>query len=504
MFHESVMIHMTTLESADYKAMFEKSPLAQAAVDRDLQIIAVNEAFCRMIGYNRDLLTGIKMSDLRGRGWVKYLNSNEDSCAKAVATKRDTTFEARMETRAGTYIVIQSCQPVLDEKGEVKYVYNTYTDLTKIVKNDEYMAREIDAFVKVYDRMAAGDLTANHEVSVPEDPDVRETFRVLEKLRESVRGIIKNLQANIKDVDVRMQELRDTTENETRNIEDASSGIKQTARDATEVSANAEKASLGVEQIARAMQDMSASVEEITASMESVSALSKETNDLSREGAGLAGKAEHSMSQISESSAKVYAIVGEVEKQMEEISKIVILIREIANQTNLLALNAAIEAARAGDAGRGFAVVASEVKSLAQESRNSAERIEGMIESLKKKTQNASTAMGETKSIVEQGEKMVTETLGSFTRIASAVDKVAKSASEVAAATQEQAATTEEVTASIHEVKALVDLTAKDAADAAAGIEESSSALDEITRNVQKVNSLSVEALEANRKFKVS
>ena len=160
--------------------------------------------------------------------------------------------------------------------------------------------------------------------------------------------------------------------------------FNQIAKNAGKVSENAEKASQGVDQISKAMQDMSAAVEEITSSMESVSNLSKQTNDLSQSGAALAGKAEKSMGEISASSAKVYEIVSDVEKQMGEISKIVVLIRELANQTNLLALNAAIEAARAGDAGRGFAVVATEVKSLAQESRNSAERIEEMIGNLEK------------------------------------------------------------------------------------------------------------------------
>ncbi|MEN6395401.1 MAG: methyl-accepting chemotaxis protein [Methanoregula sp.] len=188
---------------------------------------------------------------------------------------------------------------------------------------------------------------------------------------------------------------------------------------------------------------------------------------------------------------------------MGEISKIVVLIRELANQTNLLALNAAIEAARAGDAGRGFAVVATEVKSLAQESRNSAERIEDMIECLKKSTQNASTAMNESKGIVEQGQKMVTETVQSFNKIAAAIEKVATSATEVAAATEEQAATTEEITASVSEVASLVDQTAKEAGDAAAATEESSAALDEITKMVGNVHKVAIEAMKANQKFKV-
>ena len=209
------------------------------------------------------------------------------------------------------------------------------------------------------------------------------------------------------------------------------------------------------------------------------------------------------MGEIAAHTGKVYEIVSDVEKQMGEISKIVVLIRELANQTNLLALNAAIEAARAGDAGRGFAVVATEVKSLAQESRNSAERIEEMIGTLKKSTQNASAAMAEAKDIVDQGAKMVTETMQSFNSIAAAVDKVAKSATEVAAATEEQAATTEEITASVSEVASLVEQTAKEAGDAAAATEESSAAMDEITRMVETVSKVAVEAMEANKKFKV-
>jgi len=199
----------------------------------------------------------------------------------------------------------------------------------------------------------------------------------------------------------------------------------------------------------------------------------------------------------------VYGIVKDIEKQMTDIGKIIVLIRDLASQTNLLALNAAIEAARAGEHGRGFAVVASEVKSLAQESRSSAEKIEDMITQLNLATKKATDAMEGSKAIVTKGFTESQQALEAFRQIQKAAETVANSASEVAAATEEQAATTEEITASVHEVANLIERTAKEAGDAAAATEESAAAIDEITRMIQTVNNVAVQAMEANKRFRV-
>ena len=491
-------------------ALFHQSPYPTALWSGDLKIVDVNEAFVSLTGFSKERALSMKPTDFR------VISSSGEGFEEARTFRRMAKGEGVFNFPTGEKTVVRFTIPLLDEKEEIENILTIYQDVTeerkhmeeikhsqaRSTKIMEYMKREVDNLALVYDKGAKGDLTVHYDLAQP-DEETKTVFEIIKKLQEAVRGIIKNLRFSIGDVDTRMKTMVSGADTATRNIEDASKGIQQIARNTTQVSELAEKSSEAVDQIQKAMQDMSAAVEEITSSMESVSVLSKETNDLSKNGAKLAGNAEKSMSEISSSSAQVYEIVADVEKQMGEISKIVILIRELANQTNLLALNAAIEAARAGDAGRGFAVVATEVKSLAQESRNSAERIEEMITTLKKSTQNASESMGAAKTIVEQGSRMVTETLQSFNRIAEAVDKVAKSASEVAAATEEQAATTEEITASVHEVATQVTHTAKEATDAAAAAEEASAAIDQISAMVHSVSQNAIEAMEANKKFKV-
>ena len=162
-------------------------------------------------------------------------------------------------------------------------------------------------------------------------------------------------------------------------------------------------------QVQKAMEDLSRTIQDVATRAETTAKIVHDTSDYSREGMALARKTEQGMQGITKSSNDVNQIILEIKGQMDKISEIVNLITDLANQTNLLALNAAIEAARAGDAGRGFAVVASEVKSLAVESRASAERISGMIENLQTQTNSAVDAVSASNCWRERGKHCTPE-----------------------------------------------------------------------------------------------
>jgi len=158
-------------------------------------------------------------------------------------------------------------------------------------------------------------------------------------------------------------------------------------------------------------------------------------------------------------------------EKSDQIGGIVDSISGIADQTNLLALNAAIEAARAGEQGRGFAVVADEVRKLAEESRDAASRIAGiladigtstsatmgLVEQSVERTSDGIRLVGDARVAFASIERAVTEVVDGVSQIGAATDEVASVATESSASTEEVSAATEETAAAMQEVSAASD-----------------------------------------------
>ena len=244
--------------------------------------------------------------------------------------------------------------------------------------------------------VADGDLTQDIPADMMNRQDeVGMVMQALGKMQKALRSVLKN--------------VHDEAENSANMVIEVQGLVNSLNESAQDMSAVTEEMAAGMEETAASTVSLQNISDHLS---EKIHATGKAAADSETYTVEVAKRAESLKSSMAKSSAEAEHIYTQTKSSLEEaiesakvvenINSLTQDITAIAEQTNLLALNAAIEAARAGEYGRGFAVVADEVRKLAEQSHDTAEKIQNLTGKVTGSVQNLSDGAFELLNFVEE------------------------------------------------------------------------------------------------------
>lgn len=227
----------------------------------------------------------------------------------------------------------------------------------------------------------------------------------------------KSINSIVNSITTSTSEIAATIEQQERVATQQAASVNQTTATMTELGTSSR---VSAEQAESAAEN----ARQVLALAESSAAGSRQVLDLAERGTQTVERTLAGMSTLKEKVGSIAQQTSELTEQTNQIGSITNIVSDLASQTNMLALNAAVEAVRAGEHGRGFGVVATEIRKLADQSKQSAQKINALILGIQSAIDSTVTATDEGRKTAEEGIKLSQETAKAFTEVTHAINEI--------------------------------------------------------------------------------
>lgn len=348
-----------------------------------------------------------------------------------------------------------------------------YISASRIIKR-------IRSSMQVVHEVATGNLTVEvKEADVKVRDEVGDIARAIADLKEHLSSIVRNINATCEKVRVSAISMDDNAELSSTHISQIDTAVNEIAQGA---STQAEETQHTTENVI-VMGDM---IEKDDTEISNLNVNAAEMNQNGENAISTLKELEEINEKTKSAIDVIYEQTHTTNESAVKIREAVNLITDIAEETNLLSLNASIEAARAGEQGRGFAVVAGQIQRLAEQSNESAKKIEAIVISLINDSDKSVEMMDGIRKIMEEQNEKVDKTSEMFGLLKNGIDQsvvavnvIAESTKEIdrmrvgvvdasqnlTSIAEENAASAEETSAAVSELTGIMETIAKEAAD---------------------------------------
>ncbi|MDZ5711488.1 methyl-accepting chemotaxis protein [Jeotgalibacillus haloalkalitolerans] len=363
-----------------------------------------------------------------------------------------------------------------------------------------FMGRAIGSPLKrVASRMehvSNGDLSHDTLVSKRKD-EIGTLVAATNKMQEDLKTVVSKIAAATENVSAQSEEL-------TQSANEVREGSQQIAVTMQEIASGTEAQATNAGSLSETMEVFSGKIQDTTQQSEKVSNRSRTVMTSAEEGSQMMESSIQQMIVIDQVMTEAVGKVRGLDHQTNEISKLVGVIREIAEQTNLLALNAAIEAARAGEQGKGFAVVADEVRKLAEQVANSVNDITGFVNGIQTESRSVVSSLEQGYEEVNEGTKQIAVTGERFNEINGSIRDMIQMVDQITDNLQDISNGSQSMNASVQEIASISQESAAGVEEAAASSEQSLSTMETISASAEELAGLAEELAGEVRKFKLN
>ncbi|MCI5821952.1 MAG: methyl-accepting chemotaxis protein [Lachnospiraceae bacterium] len=346
--------------------------------------------------------------------------------------------------------------------------------------------------------IASLDLRKNERLTVlaKNKDESGQIARAIREMRIALVDIVSQIQEQSAQLFGASDNLNENVEHTAENVGGVETAVNEIATGANNQASETMRANEGVVAMGNMIEDTNAQVTTLNT-----------TAEMMRQSNEIASQAMRELDRINkqaiESIGIIYEQTNTTNASAKKISEATTLISSIADETNLLSLNATIEAARAGEAGRGFAVVATQIQKLAEQSNESAKRIDEIIKQLVNDSESAVRTMDDVQVIMQKQSENLAKTAEVFAQVKDGIGESINGMGQIASVTGSLNEARNEIIGTVQSLTAIAEQNAASTQETSASVVEINEVLHSITESANRLKDIAAVMDSNMNKFRI-